>query len=55
MERIDVAGTDSLKVLGVSLGNYALSLTTLSLALQCIVAVMSIVYLGYKIKKIRSE
>ena len=50
-----MVGTDSLKVAGISLGNYALSLTTLSLALQCIVAVMSIVYLGYKIKKIRSE
>ena len=55
MERINVVGTDSLKVAGVSLGNYALSLTTLSLALQCIVAVMSIVYLAYKIKKIRSD
>ena len=47
--------TDSLKVLGVSLGNFGLSLTTVSLMLQCMVAIMSIVYFYYKIKKIRSE
>ena len=46
---------DSLKVAGVSLANYGLSLTAISLALQCVVAVMSIIYLTYKIKKIRRE
>ena len=47
--------TDSLKALGVSLGNFGLSLTTVSLMLQCMVAIMSIVYFYYKIKKISSE
>ena len=46
---------DSLKVAGVSLANYGLSLTAISLALQCVVAVMSIIYLTYKINKIRKE
>jgi hypothetical protein len=46
---------DSLKVAGVSLANYGLSLTEVSLALQCMVAVMTMVYLGYKITKIRKD
>ena len=46
---------DSLKVAGVSLANYGLSLTEVSLALQCMVAVMTIVYLGYKIINIRKD
>lgn len=46
---------DSLKVAGVSLANYGLSLTSVSLALQCLVAIMTIVYLGYKIIKIRKD
>jgi hypothetical protein len=44
---------DSLKVASASLMNYGLSLTELSTALQCLVAVMTIVYLGYKINNIR--
>ena len=44
---------DSLKVSFASLVNYSLSLTSISTALQCVVAVMTIIYLGYKIKKIR--
>ncbi len=44
---------DSLKVATVSMANYGLSLTTISTALQCVVAIMTIVYLGYKINNIR--
>ena len=51
----EMVGSDSLKVAGISLGNYFLSLSTLSVALQCIVAIMSIIYLSYKIKRIRNE
>ena len=40
---------DSVKVSSASLMNYGLSLTELSTALQCLVAVMTIVYLAYKI------
>jgi hypothetical protein len=46
---------DSLKVASVSIANYGLSLTEVSLALQCMVAVMTMVYLGYKIIKIRKD
>jgi len=46
---------DSLKVCCISLGNYVLSLSDMSLVLQCLVAIMTIVYLGYKIKTIRSS
>ena len=46
---------DSCKVACVSLANYGLSLTEVSLALQCMVAVMTIVYLAYKITKIRKD
>ena len=42
---------DSLKVSFASLFNYGLSLAEVSLFLQCIVAVMTIIYLGYKIKR----
>lgn len=44
---------DSLKVTTASLFNYGLSLTDISTILQCIVAVMTIIYLGFKIIKIR--
>jgi len=44
---------DSVKVASASLMNYGLSLTTISTALQCVVAIMTIVYLGYKINNIR--
>jgi len=46
---------DSLKVSSASLMNYGLSLTELSTALQCVVAVMTIIYLAYKINNIRKS
>ncbi len=46
---------DSLKVASASLMNYSLSLTSISTALQCLVAVMTIIYLGYKINNIRKS
>ena len=44
---------DRVKVSSASLMNYGLSLTEISTLLQCIVAVMTIIYLGYKIVNIR--
>jgi len=44
---------DSLKVASASLMNYGLSLAEVSLFLQCVVAVMTIIYLAYKIIRIR--
>jgi len=44
---------DSVKVTTASLFNYGLSLTEISTLLQCVVAVMTIIYLGLKITKIR--
>ncbi len=44
---------DSVKVSLASLMNYGLSLTEISTLLQCVVAVMTIIYLGYKIVNIR--
>lgn len=41
---------DSLKVTSISFANYGVYLAELNLLLQCIVAIMSIVYLGIKIK-----
>jgi len=46
---------DSVKVSTASLFNYGLSLTEISTLLQCIVAVMTIIYLGYKITNIRKQ
>jgi hypothetical protein len=46
---------DSVKVSTASLFNYGLSLTETSTLLQCIVAVMTIIYLGYKITNIRKQ
>ena len=46
---------DSVKVATVSIANYGLSLTSISLILQCIVAIMTIIYLGYKINNIRKQ
>ncbi len=46
---------DSVKVASASLVNYSLSLTGISTALQCVVAVMTIIYLGYKINNIRKK
>jgi len=44
---------DSVKVTTASMFNYGLSLTEISTLLQCVVAVMTIIYLGYKIVNIR--
>ena len=46
---------DSVKVASASLMNYGLSLTNVSLILQCVVAIMTIIYLGYKINNIRKS
>jgi len=46
---------DSLKVASASVANYGLSLTNVSLTLQCIVAIMTIIYLSYKINIIRKQ
>jgi len=46
---------DSVKVSTASLFNYGLSLSEVSLFLQCIVAIMTIIYLGYKITNIRKS
>ena len=46
---------DSVKVASASLMNYSLSLTSISTALQCVVAIMTIIYLGYKINNIRKS
>jgi|TARA_R100001443_G_scaffold95005_2_gene101492 hypothetical protein len=46
---------DSLKVSAISFANYGVYLAEINLLLQCIVATMSIVYLGHKIVKIRKE
>ena len=46
---------DSLKVSSISFANYGIYLAEINLMLQCVVAVMSIVYLTYKIKKIKND
>lgn len=46
---------DSLKVSSISFANYGVYMAELNLLLQCAVAVMSIVYLTYKIKKIKND
>ena len=46
---------DSLKVTAVSFTNYGVYLAEINLFLQCVVAMMSIVYLSYKITKIKRE
>jgi hypothetical protein len=48
-----VQRVDSLKVASASIANYGLSLTEVSLILQCAVAILTIVYLMYKINNIR--
>ena len=44
---------DSIKVAADSFTNYGVYLADINLLLQCVVAVMSIVYLTYKIRKIK--
>ncbi len=46
---------DSLKVSSISFANYGIYLAEINLILQCVVAVMSIVYLTYKIKRIKND
>jgi len=46
---------DSLKVSAISFANYGVYLAEINLFLQCVVAIMSIVYLSYKITKIKKE
>tara|TARA_R100001086_G_scaffold202913_1_gene119004 strand:- start:424 stop:585 length:162 start_codon:yes stop_codon:yes gene_type:complete len=41
---------DSLKVTSISFANYGVYLAEINLLLQCVVAIMSIIYLGIKIK-----
>ena len=43
---------DSLKVSGISFMNYGIHLAEINLILQCIIGVMTIVYLTYKIKNV---
>ena len=46
---------DSMKVSAVSFANYGVYLAEINLFLQCVVAMMSIVYLSHKIVKIKRE
>ena len=46
---------DSIRVAGISFTNYGIYLVEVNLFLQCVVATMSIVYLSYKIIKIKKE
>jgi hypothetical protein len=46
---------DSLKVSGLSFVNYGIHLANINLILQCIIGVMTIVYLAYKIKTIKDR
>jgi hypothetical protein len=45
---------DSLKVSSLSFANYGIYLANINLILQLVIGVMTIVYLIYKIKNIRS-
>ena len=46
---------DILKVTALSFANYGIHLANINLILQLVIGVMTIVYLGYKIKSIRSK
>ena len=46
---------DSMKVSAVSFANYGVYLAEINLFLQCVVAMMSIVYLSHKIVKIKRD
>ena len=46
---------DSLKVTSISFANYGVYLAEINLVLQCIVAIMSIIYLSIKIKRKSNE
>ncbi len=45
---------DSLKVSSLSFANYGIHLANINLILQLVIGIMTIVYLIYKIKNIRS-
>jgi hypothetical protein len=45
---------DSLKVSSLSFANYGIHLANINLIIQLVIGVMTIVYLIYKIKNIRS-
>ena len=51
----DLITSDSIKVAGISLGNFGLSLTELSIIIQCFVGILSIIYLVFKIKQLRKN
>ena len=46
---------DSLKVSALSFANYGIHLANFYFILQLVIGIMTIVYLGYKIKSIRSK
>ena len=46
---------DSFKVSALSFANYGIHLANINLILQLVIGIMTIVYLGYKIKSIRSK
>ncbi len=46
---------DSLKVTALSFANYGIHLANINLILQLVIGIMTIVYLAYKIKNIRSN
>lgn len=46
---------DSLKVTALSFANYGIHVANINLILQLVIGVMTIVYLAYKIKNIRSN
>ena len=46
---------DSVKVSALSFANYGIHLANINLILQLVIGVMTIIYLGYKIKSIRSK
>ena len=44
---------DSLKVSALSFANYGIHLANINMVLQCVIGVMTIVYLAHKITQIR--
>ena len=46
---------DSVKVSALSFANYGIHLANINLILQLVIGIMTIIYLGYKIKSIRSK
>ena len=46
---------DSLKVSGISFANYGIHIADVNMVLQMLVAIMTIIYLAYKIIKMRKD